>query len=112
MTYKDIEASRNTRLWLTQVMVPVATLATSTIIAIPEARTAICKGAARIKESVKNTFTKKESRTENRTVIRIDAKNRQEALSALEALAKEVIESDNYFQPIKKKVQVKDSRKA
>ena len=112
MTYKDIEASRNTRLWITQVMVPVATLATSTIIAVPEARKAICKGAKHVKESIKKTFTKKESKTENRTVISIDANNRQEALAALEALTKEVFESENYFQPIKKKVQVKDSRKA
>ena len=112
MTYKDIEASRNTRLWITQVMVPVATLATSTIIAVPEARKAICKGANHVKESIKKTFTKKESKTENRTVISIDASNRQEALAALEALAKEVFESENYFQPIKKKVQFRNSRKA
>jgi hypothetical protein len=112
MTYKDIEASRNTRLWITQVIVPVATLATSTIIAVPEARKAICKGAKHVKESIKKTFTKKESKTENRTVISIDANNRQEALAALEALAKEVFESANYFKPIKKKVQFRDSRKA
>ena len=112
MTYKDIEASRNARLWITQVMVPVATLATSTIIAVPEARKAICKGAKHVKEAIKKTFTKKESKTGNRTIISIDAKNRQEALSALEVLAKETFESDQPFRPIKKKVQVRDSGKA
>lgn len=108
MTYKNIEASRNTRLWLTQVMVPMATLAVSTLIAFPGARRAICKGASHAKEAITKTFTKKESKTENRTILSINAKNRQEALNALEAAAKEIIESNEVFQPIKKEVQVKE----
>lgn len=110
MTYKHIEASRNTRLWITQVMVPVATLATSTIIAVPEARKAISKGATQVKESIKKTFTKKESIKKNRLVLNIKANNRDEALAALEALAKQVFESDPSM-PISKSVYVKDPRK-
>lgn len=41
MTYKEIDASRNIRLWITQVALPVATLTATTLIALPEARRAI-----------------------------------------------------------------------
>lgn len=37
MTYKQIEASRETRLWIGQILIPAATIAVS-VLAIPEAR--------------------------------------------------------------------------
>lgn len=111
MTYKDIENSRNKRLWVTQVMIPVATLATTVIIAIPEARETLVKKTVQAKNSIKKTFSKKESKNNDEIIISINAKDRQEALKALEALAKEVMESDNADAPINKKVRVKTSGK-
>ena len=113
MTYKDIENSRNKRLWVTQVIIPVATLATSVVVAVPEARTAIVNKTVQVKDSIKEKFSKKESKQEEpQVVISINAKNRQEALKALEALAREVMESDNADEPINKKVRAKASGKA
>lgn len=55
MTYKQIEASRETRLWIGQVIVPAVAL----IMAVsPEARQAVAEKAARIKQTVKNKFRK------------------------------------------------------
>ena len=114
MTYKEIENSRNKRLWVTQVIMPVATLATSVIVAVPEARTAIVNKTVQVKDSIKEKFSKKESKQEEPevVVISINAKNRQEALKALEALAREVMESDNADEPINKKVRSKTAGKA
>lgn len=55
MTYKQIEASREIRLWIGQVLVP----ATALIVAIsPDARKTIVDKAASVKESIKNRFNK------------------------------------------------------
>ena len=40
MTYKQIEASREARLWITQVIVPTLAMATATVMAVPELREA------------------------------------------------------------------------
>jgi len=112
ITYKQIEASRNVRLWVTQIGIPVASLAITVLIAFPEVRQAIGKKAVDIKNSVQNTFARKSNKNDKRIVIRIDAKNRNEALSALEVLAKQVFESKQGEHPIKKTVQIKDYRKA
>ena len=113
MTYKEIENSRNKRLWVTQVIIPVATLATSVVVAVPEARNAIVDKTVQVKDSIKEKFSKKESKQEEpKVIISINAENRQEALKALEALAREVMESDNANEPINKKVRAKTAGKA
>lgn len=55
MTYKQIEASREVRLWIGQIIVPAITLA-ATSMAIPEVRQAIAAKAKSIKHSIENKF--------------------------------------------------------
>lgn len=112
MTYKHIEASRNIRLWLVQVVVPVATLTATTLIALPDTRRSISNKAVQIKNTIKNKFKKKSDKSDNRTIISIHAKDRAEALGALEILAKEIINGPKDSIWIKKSVQTNDSRKA
>ena len=113
MTYKDIENSRNKRLWVTQVIIPVATLATSVVVAVPEARKAIVGKTVHVKDSIKEKFSKKESKQEEpEVIISIHAENRQEALKALEALAREVMENTDADKPVNKKVRAKTAGKA
>lgn len=52
MTYKQIEASREARLWIGQIIVPAMTLAVSTL-AIPEVRQAVAAKAESVKRSIK-----------------------------------------------------------
>lgn len=59
MTYKQIEASRELRLWIGQIIVPALTLAATTM-AIPEVREAVAAKAEDIKYSIKQKI-KKES---------------------------------------------------
>jgi hypothetical protein len=40
MTWKQIETSRETRLWITQVVVPVLGMATALVATVPELREA------------------------------------------------------------------------
>ena len=53
MTYKQIEASREARLWIGQILAPAMTLAVSTL-AIPEVRQAVAAKAESVKNSIKN----------------------------------------------------------
>ena len=55
MTYKQIEASREARLWISSVIIPVV----GCIVMIPEARQAVADKARKLKDSIKTTFTKK-----------------------------------------------------
>lgn len=57
MTYKQIEGSREIRLWICQIIVPAITVAASTL-AIPEVRQAIAAKANDIKRSIENKRTK------------------------------------------------------
>ena len=57
MTYKQIEASREVRLWIKEVIVPVAGFAT-TLMLFPETREPIVQGARNVKNSIKNKFKK------------------------------------------------------
>lgn len=59
MTYKQIEARRETRLWITQVVVPGITLA-ATILAIPGVKDYIAEKASGIKHLIREKL-KKES---------------------------------------------------
>ena len=51
MTYKQIEASREVRLWIGQIIVPAITIAASTL-AIPEVRQAVAAKARDVKQSI------------------------------------------------------------
>jgi len=59
MTYKQIETSREVRLWIGQIIVPVASLAV-TAMAIPQVREAVVSKAKSVKESFKKRKFKKE----------------------------------------------------
>ena len=51
MTYKQIEASREVRLWIGQIIVPAITIAVSTL-AIPEVRQAVAATARNVKQNI------------------------------------------------------------
>lgn len=51
MTYKQIEQAREIRLWIRDILVP-ATLATTTVLSIPEVREAVSAKATEIKNKV------------------------------------------------------------
>lgn len=52
MTYKQIEASREIRMWIVQIIVPAATLA-ATMAAIPEVRNAVSRKVYDVRQSFK-----------------------------------------------------------
>ena len=54
MTYKQIEASREARLWLSQIIIPAMCI---TMMA-PEAREAVVTKAKEVKRSIKTAFAK------------------------------------------------------
>ena len=54
MTYKQIEASRELRLWITQVIVPAAAIA----MMIPECREAVVKKAKEVRDKIKSKTCK------------------------------------------------------
>jgi hypothetical protein len=58
MTYKQIEASREARLWISQVIVPVIGVAGAVVMSIPEARQAVVSKARSIKQTITNKFIK------------------------------------------------------
>ena len=87
MTYKNIEASRNIRLWITDVVLPIGTLLTTTLIALPDTRRAMVKGLRTIGNKTKRIFRK----GSKRLVITVDAENQEEALYALESMRRELI---------------------
>lgn len=60
MTYKQIEASREARLWIGQIVVPAVTAAV-TVTAIPEVRQAIATKAKSIKQNIERKMKKRES---------------------------------------------------
>ena len=57
MTYKQIEASREARLWIGQIIVPALTLA-ATSLAIPEVRQAVAAKAKSIKTKIESKIRK------------------------------------------------------
>lgn len=57
MTYKQIEASREVRLWIGQVIVPAVMVAV-TAMSVPEVRQAVTTKAASLKRSIENKFKK------------------------------------------------------
>lgn len=57
MTYKQIETSREARLWIGQIIVPVIGLAVTTL-TIPEVRQAVSMKAESITQSIKKKLKK------------------------------------------------------
>lgn len=57
MTRKQIDAMRERRLWLSQIFIPAATLAVSTL-AIPEVREAVKVKANEWKEKIQDRIKK------------------------------------------------------
>lgn len=53
MTWKQIEASREARLWTTQVIMPVVALVTTVAMVVPEFRAAVVAKAKDVKERIK-----------------------------------------------------------
>lgn len=60
MKRKTIDAARETRLWIGQIIVP-ATTAVVTVLTIPEVREAIAVKAKAATYSIKQKFKRKES---------------------------------------------------
>lgn len=58
MTYKQIEASREARLWITQVIVPALGMATALVATVPEFREAVVTKAKVVKSKIKNKLRK------------------------------------------------------
>lgn len=54
MTYKQIEASREARLWLTQIVLPV----TAVIMMVPETRYAVVTKTKEMKKAIETKFRK------------------------------------------------------
>ena len=54
MTYRQTETSREIRLWVTQVIIPIVSIA----VMIPESREAIVNKARDVKDKIKNKFHK------------------------------------------------------
>ena len=59
MTWKQIETSREVRLWVKEIVVPVVGFAASTLL-IPEVREAVAAKAGEVKEKI-NKKLKRES---------------------------------------------------
>jgi hypothetical protein len=59
MTRKTIDASREVRLWIGQIIIPAMTLAATTM-AIPEVRQAVAAKANSVKQSIEKKFKKEE----------------------------------------------------
>lgn len=57
MTWKRIEAMREMRLWIGQIIVPAVTLVAASM-AIPEVREAVAAKAKQIKENINNKIKK------------------------------------------------------
>ena len=57
MTWKQLETRRETRLWISQIIMPAVTFAATTL-AIPEVRQAVAVKAKSIKESIENKIHK------------------------------------------------------
>ena len=58
MTYKQIEASREARLWITQVIVPTLGMATALVATVPEIREAVTTKAKDVRDKLKHKFRK------------------------------------------------------
>jgi hypothetical protein len=53
MTYRQIEASREIRLWITQVIIPTVVMTTAAVVTIPELREAVTTKFNDVKGKIK-----------------------------------------------------------
>ena len=60
MTYKQIEASREARLWIGQVIIPVITVVGAAM-TVPEVRKAVIEKVNNVKTAIKKKFKKGEA---------------------------------------------------
>lgn len=60
MTYKQIEASREARLWIGQVIIPAITVVGAAM-TVPEVRKAVIEKANNVKTAIKKKFKKGEA---------------------------------------------------
>ena len=58
MTYKQIETSREVRLWITQVIVPAMGMATALVATVPEFREAVVTKAKDVTNRIKYKIRK------------------------------------------------------
>lgn len=58
MTYKQIEASREARLWITQVVVPALGIGAALIATVPEIKDAALTKFVEVKDKIKFKFHK------------------------------------------------------
>ena len=61
MTHKQIEASREARLWLGQIIVPTVTIVATVAASNPEIRHAVATKAKSVAKSIKSKFKKEEA---------------------------------------------------
>lgn len=57
MTYKQIEAAREVRLWIGQIVVPAVTTA-AVLMTVPEIRSAVTAKVDEVKQSIKHKHYK------------------------------------------------------
>ena len=57
MKYKHIEAAREARLWIGQIVIPAMTIAATTL-TIPEVRQAVVAKAKSVKQSIEDKMKK------------------------------------------------------
>lgn len=57
MKYKHIEAAREARLWIGQIVIPAMTIAATTL-TIPEVRQAVAAKAKSVKQSIEEKMKK------------------------------------------------------
>lgn len=57
MTYKQIEASREIRLWIGQIIIPAVTVA-ATMMTIPEVRQSAAEKTDKLKRNIRTKFKK------------------------------------------------------
>ena len=62
MTYKQIEASREARLWIGQVIIPAITVVGAAM-TVPEVRKAVIEKANNVKTAIKKKFKKGEAQS-------------------------------------------------
>ena len=62
MTYKQIEASREARLWIGQVIIPAITVVGAAM-TVPEVRKAVTEKANNLKTAIKKKFKKGEAQS-------------------------------------------------
>lgn len=58
MTYRQIEAFREARLWITQIIVPTLLLTTTVVMVNPELKEAVTKKAKDVKAKIKCNLQK------------------------------------------------------